>query len=392
MVSRKAMYAALAISVLGAVNAKTSQSMKNEVDSRRAEGPAGLEKFIRAHQKELARGDFHSREALDRICAQYDCNSSKLYWHTDIEAAKATARAEHKPILSLRLLGRLDEELSCANSRFFRKLLYPDPRVSAFLREHYVLHWESVRPVPKVTIDFGDGRVLKQTITGNSIHYVLDSDGRPIDAIPGMVAPEAFLASLSQAETLARTLAPLAPDEREVALEQWHRERLEQTLAAWEGDLRRLDPQTAIPKTMPLLQGSVLEKASEGRWSSIAALHRLEAALDPTVEMQTELAVTGALEARRSVFPTAWEAAPIAYGKLLTESPLLRQLKQAVAEDTVRNRYQLHRQIHEWLTVTQYNQVESLNARVYSQLFLSPLNDPWYGLKPASVFSGLDDA
>jgi len=384
MMSRKAMYAALAISVLGAVKAKTSQSMKNEVDSRRAEGPAGLEKFIRAHQKELARGDFHSREALDTICAQHDCNSSKLYWHTDIEAAKARARAEHKPILSLRLLGRLDEELSCANSRFFRKLLYPDPRVSAFLREHYVLHWKSVRPVPKVTIDFGDGRVLKKTITGNSIHYVLDSDGRPIDAIPGMVAPEAFLASLSQAETLARTLAPLAPKEREVALEWWHGERLEQTLAAWERDLRRLDPETAIPKTMPLLQGSVLEKASEGRWSSIAALHRGEEALDPTV--------TGALKARRSVFPTAWEAAPIAISKLATESPLLRQLKEAVAEDTVRSQYQLHRQIHEWLIVTQYSEVERLNARVYSQLFLSPLNDSWYGLKPASVFSGLDDA
>jgi len=196
-----------------------------------------------------------------------------------------------------------------------------------------------------------------------------------------MVAPESFLASLSQAETLARTLAPLAPDKREVALKQWHTERLVETLAAWEGDLRRLDPETAIPKTMLLPQGSVLEKASEGRWSSIAALHWRETALDATVEMRI-----------RSVFPTAWKAAPIASSKLVTETPLLRQLNKTVAEDTVRNRYQLHRQIHEWFTATQYNEVESLNARVYSMLFLSPLDDPWYGLKPASVFSGLDDA
>src|SRR5215472_14425804 len=376
MMSRKAMYAALAISVLGAVKAKTSQSRKNEVDSRRAEGPAGLEKFIRAHQKELARGDFHSREALDTICAQHDCNSSKLYWHTDIEAAKARARAEHKPILSLRLLGRLDEELSCANSRFFRKLLYPDPRVSAFLREHYVLHWKSVRPVPKVTIDFGDGRVLKKTITGNSIHYVLDSDGRPIDAIPGMVAPQPFLAFISAAEALAKELASLPPTKRESFLKQWHRERLEQTLASWEDDLRKLDRQAKLVSTNADLRAGQLERASEFRWPALAALHRPELALGPVTHL-----------------PTALEASKIAATKALSETPLLRQLRflnTAVAEDSVRNEYQLHRRIHEWLSARQYVDVEKLNAHVYPELFLMPLDDPWYGLKPASAYAGLD--
>ena len=384
MMSRKAMYAALAISVLGAVNAKTSQSMKNEVDSRRAEGPAGLEKFIRAHQKELARGDFHSREALDRICAQYDCNSSKLYWHTDIEAAKATARAEHKPILSLRLLGRLDEELSCANSRFFRKLLYPDPRVSAFLREHYVLHWESVRPVPKVTIDFGDGRVLKRTITGNSIHYVLDAEGRPIDAIPGLVAPKTFLASLSAAEDLAQKLARLSPAARETLLRQWHQGRLEQTLVAWESDIRHLDPQVSLKEDSFYSRATRLERASEDRWRFIAGLHRFDAALAPEVGKQFIPSP-----------PTASEAGRIATTKAMPENPLLRQLlflRESVAEDSVRNEYQLHRRIHEWLSNQQYTDVEKLNAQVYPQLFLMPLDDPWYGLRPSYAYSAIDDA
>ena len=46
----------------------------------------------------------------------------------------------------LRLLGRLDDELSCANSRFFRTALDANAEVSAYLREHYVLtlqHWIS---------------------------------------------------------------------------------------------------------------------------------------------------------------------------------------------------------------------------------------------------------
>ena len=49
------------------------------------------------------------------------------------------------------LLGRLDEELSCANSRFFRTVLYANAEISAHLREHFVLHWQSVRPVPRIS-------------------------------------------------------------------------------------------------------------------------------------------------------------------------------------------------------------------------------------------------
>src|SRR5512140_1228498 len=113
--------------------------------------------------------------ALDQICAQKDAHTSRLYWFTDLGAAIAEARRTQRPILSLRLLGRLDEELSCANSRFFRKLLYPVAQINQMLRQHFVLHWESVRPVPKITIDFGDGRRIERTITGNSVHVVLDS-------------------------------------------------------------------------------------------------------------------------------------------------------------------------------------------------------------------------
>jgi hypothetical protein len=69
---------------------------------------------------------------------------------------------------------------------------------------------------------------------------------------------------------------------------------------------------------------------------------------------------------------------------------MLRQLQFSVAEDSVRNEYQLHRQIHEWLSNAQYTDVEALNTRVYSQLFLAPLDDPWYGLKPAFAYSAID--
>jgi len=145
--------------------------------------------------------------AIDAVAAQKDASFSGLYWYTDLEQAKAAAQASHKPILSLRLLGTLDTEFSCANSRFFRTVLYANADVSKALRERFVLHWQSVRPVPKVTIDMGDGRVISRTITGNSIHYVLDAEGRPVDAIPGLYGPKAFLRALGDADQLIGALA-----------------------------------------------------------------------------------------------------------------------------------------------------------------------------------------
>lgn len=127
-----------------------------------------------------------------------------LHWFTDLDAALAEARRTQKPILSLRLLGRLDEELSCANSRFFRKLLYPDPSIHRVLREQYVLHWQSVRPVPRITIDFGDGCRIVRTLTGNSAHLVLDMHGRIVDALPGLFDPATFYELLIQALRFAR--------------------------------------------------------------------------------------------------------------------------------------------------------------------------------------------
>ncbi len=170
----------------------------------RSMGRAGLAAFVKDH------GSFASRE-LDRVCAQKDAHTTLLYWHTDLASAIADARRARRPILSLRLLGRLDEELSCANSRFFRKLLYREPAINRLLRDRYVLHWHTVRPVPRVTIDFGDGRRVERTLTGNSLHLVLDMDGRPVDALPGLFAPPVFLALLEgRAPSAPRAPVPRA--------------------------------------------------------------------------------------------------------------------------------------------------------------------------------------
>ncbi len=130
-------------------------------------------------------------------------NIAHLDWHTDIHTAIRDAHERSRPILSLRLLGRLDEEYSCANSRYFRTLLYPEPKVQQVLRDEFVLHWQSLRPVPKVTIDFGNGRTLVRTITGNSLHAVLREDGSPADAVLGLLSADAFEQALRRAKPMA---------------------------------------------------------------------------------------------------------------------------------------------------------------------------------------------
>ena len=218
----------------------------------RAQGPAGLERFLKDHAQALKSTDLpdpHLRAQLDALCKQRDCHASQLYWHTDLAKAQAEAQASNKPILSLRLLGNLDEELSCANSRFFRVALYPNAEVSQYLRERYVLHWESVRPAPVMTIDFGDGRQLKRTVTGNSIHYVLDAKGRPLEALPGLYGPQAFLQHLQRAEGLWKQTAHLQEGEYQQALRTYHQQRLEAIQTNWTQDL-----QTAGIKDVPELQ------------------------------------------------------------------------------------------------------------------------------------------
>lgn len=117
---------------------------------------------------------------LDRVAGQRLARNTGLYWFTDLERAEAEARRTGRPILSLRLLGRLDEQYSCANSRFFRALIYSDPRVKERLRDGFVLHWEPVRDTaPRITIDLGHGKVIERTITGNSAHLLLDAEGGP---------------------------------------------------------------------------------------------------------------------------------------------------------------------------------------------------------------------
>jgi hypothetical protein len=373
----------------------------------RAAGPRGLEAVFAVHAAALAepRSRDHAHErvhaAADAVAAQRHAAPARLYWHTDLETAKAAARETGRPILSLRLLGRLDEELSCANSRFFRTVLYAHRGVGEALRERFVLHWSSERPVPRVTVDFGDGRRLETTLTGNSIHYVLDAEGRPVDALPGLYGPHRFLSALVAAEAVARATAPLPPAEREQARRRYHRERLAELERRWRRDVTRAGLRDA--PTFASLE-----------WAPAAAPRGLRAPAADRLAMTKSIAELPVL---RSVLPPSavpaappsdemWASLAGLHAEVLDEGGL-RRLREdgvdpatdgatvtafqlAVAEDTVRNEYLRHATLHRWLADGRAApDLEALNTRVYAELFLTPRSDPWLGLVAPGVYTGL---
>lgn len=74
-----------------------------------------------------------------------------------------------------------------------------NPDVVRFLSEKVIPVWESLGPVPKVTIELGDGTVIQRTIGGNVVTYLTTPQGRVIDALPGVYTPDDYLAELQAA-------------------------------------------------------------------------------------------------------------------------------------------------------------------------------------------------
>ena len=351
----------------------------------RAEGQAGVDALVAAGARLNDPQDierFHL--ALDRVCKQRDCYASHLYWYTDFKEAQAAARAGSRPILALHLLGNLDDELSCANSRFFRTTLYSNPDVAAYMREHFVLYWVSERPVPKITIDFGDGRKIQQTITGNSVHYLLDADGNPLDVLPGLYSPTAFLAQLQQMQQLAHEYASAPGSDRILYLRQYHARQYNTLTGERNAE--------AMGQAPPPRQAFFTAAQASARARSKMGIERpFLAVIGLPVQDGPDWKQMAARHASEVVFHPATLALMEKKSGKPISAKMLANLQQSVAEDTLRNEYDIHRQIHEWLADSQPT-ADALNARIYAELFLTPANDPWLGLLQPDTYNALQSA
>jgi hypothetical protein len=401
----------------------------------RLEGPTGFARLLAewdAMKPGAARDALAAR--IDRVAAQRYATASRMFWFTGLDDAKAEAKRTGKPILSLRMLGRLDEELSCANSRYFRIALYANTQVSKFLRESFVLHWSSERPVPRITVDFGDGRKLERTITGNSIHYVLDADGNPIDALPGLYAPAVFE---EQLRTSLATLSKLPRTDhhaRNAQLAEHHRLALAARNDQWKAIKNVRVPafgdgfrQAAFAQAITITKsgteipnyrvvdlgvkvGQLADDenawaqlgvrlmptktvATEPRYPGVRVRVRsayTDARAGQTVEVQPSLFTVGdVLDASSKALlaqlaPLVWTDKPVA-AKPDELARLVDRFERDILADTAINEFQLRPQIRGLLVQVPWMTFERLNEKVYREVFHTPKEDTWLGLSPEGV-------
>jgi hypothetical protein len=413
-----------------ALNLLARQALAQAKDSRAVEalrlaGAPGLQALL-SEAEAAGRLDSTLDPLLDRVAGQRYARHARLYWYTDLDRARERARAERKPILSLRLLGDLRDDLSCANSRYFRVVLYPDPAIAALLRDSFVLHWSSERPAPKITVEYGDGRKLVRTITGNSAHYVLDAKGRVLDVLPGLIAPAAFAEELSEAIGFAIELRDVSDAEFARSMRARHGRAEMKLLNKWKSELEaqgvqlerggvsalreqnlrfsvtvaaaqaappaRVAARVAIGKGMvenrllpeivpfPTFTVNEIEKKSNGEvWQRVAKRHRFETQLS---------AASRAL--MRELAPRGFDSrgAPVPLDDAGFEK-LIESFETSLALDTVQNGLDLRRRVHERLSSHPRDSFEELNRWLYASVFLTPRSDPWLGLTSDDAFTAL---
>ena len=392
-----------------AVEAVSSDSTTSSAAIRelREMGPAGLDVLfakyateIDAYGKTGDAGEDWKRiaNALDNTAMQYDSYAAHLYWYTDLEAAKRAAKAQHKPILSLRLLGNLNEEFSCANSRLFRAILYPNEQISKYLRDHYILHWKSVRPAPRITIDFGDGRKIERTITGNSIHYILSEDGDVIDAIPGLYSPAEFMAYLTGADAMNAQLRSVPLSQRAMALMRFRKDNFDRIIAARDAAVKKAGVTLTEPKAgtiainaapMAMAKAVVVDEYRILRVYDDFAKYEPAIKFDDWVKLARIYAPELKIDDRSVKFVRRQNAKTgLSEAEFTT---LFKKIDDFVALDTTRNDYLFHTKIYQWLNEGKGNMdLEDLNAAVYDKIFQTPNYDKWLGLYSPDVYTALD--
>jgi hypothetical protein len=328
------------------------------------------------------------------------------------------------------MLGELTSEYSCANSRLFRTLLYADPELASWLKDNFVLHWSSERPVPRVAIDFGDGRVVERTITGNSAHFVLDERGRTLDVIPGLWSAASFRAALTDSLALHEQLALTRTERQWRAQLASHHEaafsraaaRLTDELTsvrgeqqdlvavqAWLGGTPEVRGRVPAVQAVPMAIGKAkieapILAAAPGALGGAASGSATEIGeVGPRDDLE-RLAIGTRLAADAKLHENtlAIIAAERPLDGLVPEDrlaeatqALLENLLASLRQDTAKNALELYPRVHAELAERARERgslgFADVDAWVYASLFETPAEDAWLGLVDPTVYTGLVD-
>jgi hypothetical protein len=388
----------------GSTPARAYVDPARKIAELRARGPAALDALLAEHDRAAPSQRGPLAEMIDAVAAQRYATTSRLYWYTDLDQARKAARELGRPILALRMLGDLRDDLSCANSRLFRATLYANAEVSALLRSRFVLYWSSERAVPTVTIDFGGGRKIVRTTTGNSAHYVLDENGHVLDVLPGLYASQVFRRELVTSLALADKVRGMSDAQRIRATIEHHRAADSAAIEAWQrvrGLLYTPDGRflRSTKHALPIVRAEMVTVSKAMMeipdLEMLGLLRPGELLRDEGVWSEVGRQIwgqsTGELDAaaRELVarLHNAEPAAPRAGTAELAE--VIARLERGIAADTALNEIRVRPEIRRKIVNHAIPDFATLNAWIYESVFATPKSDPWLGLLPRVDFTGL---
>jgi hypothetical protein len=220
-------------------------------------------------------------------------------------------------------------------------VLFSQESVADFINANFEPVWETVRPVPIVRIDFGNGTVLTRTLHGNILTSVCNSDGMVLDALPGIYLEKTYLDRLNQLRLLAAYVQTKPAEKRAEALASYHKTQAEA--------LEKKDtPERFVAKR----KVAPIGKAAIERRVELIVLEKP----DPTTLVKED-----------ATKPTVSSPEDLKYWDLL-------------AQDTTLNETTRRRQIHELLCDKGLVHPDIVTKPIYKDVLHADLDDPYLGL------------
>jgi hypothetical protein len=235
--------------------------------------------------------------------------------------------------------------------------LFSQADVANFITSTFEPVWESVRAVPLVRIDFGNGKVLTRTLNGNIATSVCTADGQVLDILPGIYTKTAYIDQLSQFRLLARYVDQQGKDQRAVRLREYHK--------AEAAALKKNEPPARLAKMMAV----AVSKAKIENPLKIVLIAGKDYA-----KFKAGSVVAG-IDGPLVVPGPAQE-------KPALESPEDVASWKVLEEDTRLNETLRRRQVHEMLAADGLVPPTQVTKRLYKDVLHADLDDPYLGLGP----------
>ncbi len=84
--------------------------------------------------------------------------------------------------------------------------MFSDKELANYLNDNFECSWQMLKPVPIMSVDFGDGRIVRRSMHGNVASYVCTADKTIVDVIPGIYGPRTYQGALVKLHGLTLAL------------------------------------------------------------------------------------------------------------------------------------------------------------------------------------------